>query len=170
MKRGERESRRRQTDEILEDGVRERETLRLVGPIELVEQEAPVENVPGGPRRPVGLDETEHAQMIEAAVTRGGRVDELDAPFAAARRERLLFDPAPDGRRELVGLERQGVLVGRAPERLNRRDDGGARAQMTLARIVVRRRRRLMRVQERNERRESDAERQRGVRERRERV
>ena len=68
--------------------------------------------------RPVGVDEADDLHLVELAVRRGGRVDNLHAAVAGARRERLGAEPAPDGRGRRRHVERRlGVvaLVGARP-------------------------------------------------------
>ena len=137
----------------MELGAAGRGARRVSRPAEIGQDRAWIEDA--APRRlgPVALDETNDADFVEVGVGRGRGVEQPDAVTTGARREGLRIDPAADAAGQLHDVQRLIVVPGvRVAQRLQRRQDGRARAQVPARPGGVVRRTPLERVQEAEQR------------------
>ncbi len=100
-----RQSRRREPEQVSKCGARAGQTVGLHRPAQLAQDGGRVENASLRPIRPLVFDEASDVHVLELSEARAVRIHQVHTIVARLRRKRLSFDPSTHERRDLVSAD-----------------------------------------------------------------
>ena len=135
--RGHRHLARRELQQVEERRARRRDPVALGRPPEPGEERGRVEDVARGAAGPVGLDEADQVDAVEATVARRVRVEQVHPLLPPPRRERLPLHPAAHRRRDVRQPRPRVVEPGGLEQLLERAEDRRARPALAHRELVA---------------------------------